>query len=125
MTGIDIDREFFVLALANSNGEYIGLRGQEYPPLGKVVLLFTTEEKLKEYAEGLDENQGFMDILERAPRAVGSEDMNLGYYVKTTVRALLPRLEDYAIDNLLVDYLLVGCLSPGGYNRVYSQPHRA
>jgi hypothetical protein len=115
-----MDKEYFVLALANRKGEYIGPRGQEHQLLGKVVLLFTTEERLKEYAAALDENQAFMDILERAPGDVESEDINLGGYVKTNLRALAPKLEAYDIDHLLIDYL-----SPGGYNRVYLPPHRA
>src|SRR4051812_48971738 len=120
MTGLDMDKEYYVLALANRKGAYMGPRGQEHQQLGKVVLLFTTEERLQEYADTLDENQAFIDILERASRDVESEDINLGGYVKTTVRLLAPRLEAYDIDYVLVDYL-----SPGGYNRVYLPPHKA
>ena len=108
-----------MLAIANAKGEYIGPRGEQHPQLGTVVLLFTTEEKLKEYAERLDEHQAFMDILERAPKDMGSENLNLGGYVKTTVRSLSPRLEAYDVDYLLVDYL-----SPGGWNRFYPPPHK-
>ncbi len=67
----------------------------------------------------MDEHQAFMDILERAPKGMGSENLNLGGYVKTTVRSLSPRLEAYDVDYLLVDYL-----SPGGWNRVYPPPHK-
>src|SRR3954471_13091147 len=114
MRGLDIDREFFVLAVANAKGEYTAPYSHHHPLLGPVVFLFTSEEKLTEYAESLDENQAFMDILERAPREVGSEDLNLGGCLRTSVRSLSARLKAYEIENLLVDYL-----SPGGLNRVY------
>lgn len=114
MAELDMNREYFVPALANDEGEYTGVRAHEHPQLGKVVLLFTTKEKVENYLAQTDENQAFMDILERAPGHVGSEDLNLDAYVKTTVQNLVPALEAHDIASLVVDPL-----DPGGYNRVY------
>ena len=119
MTGLDMNREYFVPALANDEGEYTGPRGHEHPQLGRVVLLFTTKERLDVYLAHSDENQAFLDILERAPEHVGSEALNLGYYIKTTVQELLPKLQAHD-----VEYLYVDPLNPGGYNRGYPLPHK-
>ena len=113
---IDRNKEFYVPALANAEGQYIGPRGHEHHQLGVVVLLFTTEEKLLSYHESLDVNLAFMDMLERAPEGTRGEDLNFGY-IKTTVQDLLPRLHDYGVKNLWVDPE-----GPGGYSRVYPMP---
>ena len=49
-----------------------------------------------------------MDILERAPEHVGSEALNLGYYIKTTVQELLPKLQAHDVEYLHVDPLNLG-----------------
>ena len=116
---IDSTKEFYIPALVNAEGQFIGPLRQgvpKYTKLGTVVFLFTTEEKLRRHYETMDQNQAFMDILERAPEGTTSEDLNLDYVI-TTVQDLLPILHDYGVGNLWVDPE-----GPGGYSRIYPTP---
>ena len=116
---IDIKRRYFVSTFGNAQGEIRGLAGREHDQFGRVILLVTTLEKLETYLADIDQNQAFMDILERAPvEAARSEDVNLGTYVEATVEDLLPVLQV-----LEVDTLLVNPLDPSAYQRAYPSPH--
>jgi hypothetical protein len=118
---IDMKRLYFVPTLGNAQGEFRGLAGRKHDQLSKVIPMFTTLEKLETYLADIDQNQAFMDILERAPvEALSSEDINLGTYVEATVEDLLPALQDLDADTLLVDPL-----DPGVYQRAYPSPHNS
>jgi len=87
-------KEYLVLVTANDKGEDTGLRVREDPRVGRVGRLFSSKEKLDEYVKRSDENQHFIDIMERLPEHYGSEDLqDIGYHRKTTVRELSPTLE--------------------------------
>ena len=121
MAEIDMKRHYFVPTLGNAQGEIRGLAGHEHEQLGKVIPLFTTLEKLETYLADIDQNQAFMDLLERAPRdlEVTSADVSLGTYVEAIVEELLPALQVLDADTLLVDPL-----DPGAYQRAYPSPHK-
>jgi hypothetical protein len=86
-------------------------------PMTNNPLVFTTEERVGAYLDSFDENQAFMDIRERAPENVGSEDLNTGFYIEETVRELLPKLQAFGVGHVWVDLF-----EQGGYNRVYPLP---
>jgi hypothetical protein len=113
---LDMNQEYLVLVVENAKGEATGLRVREDPNLGMVLRLFSNKAKLDTYLERSDENQRFMDLLEQ--RQSSSEDLNLGYR-RMTLLELAPILKDYGVDNLQIDPL-----TPGGWNRIYTPPHK-
>jgi hypothetical protein len=118
MAGLDMNQEYLVLFTVDDEGKPTGIRVREDPQHGKIVRLFSSSEKLAEYLERSDENQRFMDMLERLPEHLGSEDLRIQYST-TTVQALSPLLEALDIDLLAVDPL------PDGFYGTYLPPHKA
>ncbi len=119
MASLDRTREYLVRLLTNDRGETTGIRGHSHPQLGTVVPLFSNEEELNKYLAVVDENQAFLDMLERAPQHVGSEDLTPGGAIYASVQELAQILETYD-----VDYLVVDPLSPGAWQRYYPAPHK-
>ena len=116
MPELDMNQEYLILVVENTKGKATALRVRDDPQLGMVLRLFSSKAKLDTYLEHSDENQRFIDLLEQQQSS--SEDLNLGYR-KMTLLELEPILEDYGVDNLQVDPL-----TPGGWNRIYTPPHK-
>ncbi len=119
MASLDRTREYLVRLLTNDKGEITGIRGHSHPQLGTVVPLFSNEEELNKYLAVVDEKQAFLDMLERAPQHVASEDLTPGGAIYASVQELAQILKTYD-----VDYLVVDPLSPGAWQRYYPAPHK-
>jgi len=121
MEGLDRNREYLMPVTTNEEGVPIGAPYFRKGNLGKVLWLFSSEEKANKcFNEPNDETR---DVLRDQERIAERNARELGYgrsSLKITVPDLLPWLEQGDIDHVILDPGF-----QGWYQRVYRSPHKA
>jgi hypothetical protein len=116
-------QEYYVLLITDEQGEATGIHWFEHRKFGNVLWLFSSMEVVEKFrGRYVDENQAFMDILERDFNQLreGATDINFFRAVsKATIPDLLGFLFAADIDALILD--------PGAdrwEQRVYESPNK-
>jgi hypothetical protein len=115
-------QEYYVLLITDEQGEATGIHWFEHRKFGNVLWLFSSMEVVEKFRGGyVDENQAFMDILERDFNQLreGATDINFFRAVsKATIPDLLSFL--FAAD---IDALILDPGADGWEQRVYESPN--
>ena len=114
-------QEYYVLLITDEQGEATGIHWLEHRKFGNVLWLFSSMEVVEKFrGRYIDENQAFMDILERDFDQLreGATDINFFRAVsKATIPDLLGFL--FAAD---IDALILDPGADGWEQRVYESP---
>jgi hypothetical protein len=116
-------QEYYVLLITDEQREATGIHWLEHRQFGSVLWLFSSMEVVEKFrGRYIDENQAFMDILERDFEQLrkGAKDINFFRAVsKATVPDLLAFL--FAAD---IDALILDPGADGWEQRVYESPNK-
>ena len=116
-------QEYYVLLITDEQGEATGIHWLEHRQFGNVLWLFSSMEVVEKFrGRYVDENQAFMDILERDFNQLrqGATDIN---FFQAVSKATIPDLLDFlfAAD---IDALILDPGVDGWEQRVYKSPNK-
>lgn len=116
-------QEYYVLLITDEQGEATGIHWLEHRQFGNVLWLFSSMEVVERFwGRYIDENQAFIDILERDFDQLreGATDIN---FFRAVSKATIPDLLDFlfAAD---IDALILDPGADGWEQRVYKSPNK-
>lgn len=116
-------QEYYVLLITDEQGEATGIHWLEHRQFGNVLWLFSSMEVVERFwGRYIDENQAFIDILERDFDQLreGATDIN---FFRAVSKATIPDLLDFlfAAD---IDALILDPGVDGWEQRVYKSPNK-
>ena len=116
-------QKYYVLLITDEQGEATGIHWLEHRQFGNVLWLFSSMEVVERFwGRYIDENQAFIDILERDFDQLreGATDIN---FFRAVSKATIPDLLDFlfAAD---IDALILDPGADGWEQRVYESPNK-